>query len=222
MVGTNFESSLLFFVNSLAFVSKNQNNIRSKFSQDIGFSLKLQNQLAHIEQEFAQKSYEAAKNQLHDLLNENPNNLTIRQRLGDVYWAMDQPEAAGRYWFLIEAETPEMVAATFAFTSACKNEPYEILRRLEFNGEVGELDSEFAKYMLVNLKSEAFNRQGPDLPADASTAELGDLILPLNHTKRSPIRRFFYWAGCLIAMALPIILGGLVIFAILQRVFGLF
>ena len=207
-------------MNRLAFQPKNYNNIRSKFIHHTGFSLKLNNQFAHIDQEIAQGAHESAKIQLHDLLNENPNNLTIRQKLGDVYWDLEQPEVAGRYWFLIEAETPEMVAATYAFTSACKNEPYEILRRLEFNGEVGELESEFAKYMLINLKSEAFNHQDLDLKTDQNTAELGDLILPLNHEKRSPVRRFFYWAGCLTAMALPIILVGFAIFAIIQWVSG--
>lgn len=164
----------------------------------------------------------SAKNNLHDLLNNNPNNLDIRTKLGQVYWGLGDAEAAGRYWFLIEANSPEMVAATFEFVTSCNNDPLEILRRIEFNGEIGELQSEFAKYMLVNLQSEATKPEALASQFAKNQAELDELILPLNYEKRSPVRRTLLWAGCITALALPIILLVLTMFGIGRWVTGLF
>ena len=175
-----------------------------------------------IEEYIEEGDYHSVKKNLHDYLNNNPNNLEVRTQLGQVYWDLGDAEAAGRYWFLIEANSPEMVAATFTFLKSCKNEPLEILRRIEFNGEIGELDSEFAKYMLVNLRSEAIKPEVLASQFAKNQAELDQLILPLNYEKRSPVRRTLLWAGCITALALPVILLGLTVFGVGRWVTGLF
>lgn len=184
----------------------------------------LESALTQIDQEIKTGNLASVKNKLHDLLNINPNDLQVRTKLGEVYWALNDHITAGRYWFLIEADTPEMVAATYEFVTSCKNEPTEILRRIEFNGDVGELESEFAKYMLVNLKSEAQNT-GPmtlEMQTAENQANLGDLILPLNYEKRNPVKRAFLWAGCVTSLALPVVALGFAVFGVGRWVFGLF
>lgn len=177
-------------------------------------------ELPHIDKTMDPVDLNNAKDKLHDLLNKNPNDLSIRAKLGEAYWALEQPETAGRYWFLIEADTPEMVAATYEFVTSCNNEPHEILRRIEFNGDVGELESEFAKYMLINLKGEANTPKAIAEQTAQNQAELDDLILPLNYEKRSPVKRVFLWAGCVTAMAVPIILLVGAVFGLGRWAFG--
>lgn len=182
----------------------------------------LESTLNQIDQEIENGNLNAVKNQLHDLLNTNPNDLQVRTKLGQVYWSLEDQVTAGRYWFLIEADTPEMVAATYEFVNSCKNEPNEILRRIEFNGDVAELNSEFAKYMLVNLRSEAQNSGVIAAQTAENQANLGELILPLNYEKRNPVKRAFLWAGCITALALPVIIAAFALFGIGRWIVGMF
>lgn len=171
-----------------------------------GLPLVLEHKLTQLDQYLAAGKLTDARDQLHNLLDAYPNNLAVRQKLGDVYWQLENPVMAGRYWFLIEATTPEMVAATYEFAANCHNDPMEIFNHLEFNGDIAALDSDFAKFMLINLDKEITIRYDTSFEKiqEEKQAELETFILPLNYEKKNPVKRVFYWAGCITALALPV------------------
>jgi hypothetical protein len=47
-----------------------------------------------------------ARDRLHGLISSSPDNLSLRKLLGNIYWQLQMPEMAGRYWYL-EAEKDE-------------------------------------------------------------------------------------------------------------------
>ena len=163
----------------------------------------IEEKLKQIDQEVESGEIDSAKNRLHGLLTSHPNRAAVRRKLGEIYWQLDQPEMAGRYWFLIEAETPEMVAANYAFALGCDNDPLEILRRLEFKGDVMKLDHEFGQFMLLNLKREAQKRYGANVDIEHNKRELDTLMEPLFFEKQPLPRRVLNWTGCIIALVLP-------------------
>ncbi|MEM9777810.1 MAG: DUF6584 family protein [Chloroflexota bacterium] len=171
-----------------------------------GLFLVSEEKLKQVDHYLAAGQLTDARDQLHKLLDAYPNKLDVRQKLGEVYWKLENPVMAGRYWFLIEATTPEMVAATYEFANMCHNDPMEIFNHLEFNGDIAELNSDFAKFMLINLDKEITIRYDTSFAQiqQEKQEELETFILPLNYEKKNPVKRAFYWAGCITALAVPV------------------
>ena len=67
--------------------------------------------LARIEGEIAAGDLGKARDRLHGLLSTYPADLMLRRKLGDVYWRLQYPEMAGRYWYLVEEKSPQMLEA---------------------------------------------------------------------------------------------------------------
>ncbi len=68
-----------------------------------------------------------------------PGDLDLRARLAQVYWALQYPEMAGRYWFFEATETDEIRAAQTAFARQCGNDPVMMLRAIKFRGNPDSL-----------------------------------------------------------------------------------
>jgi hypothetical protein len=111
--------------------------------------------LERIERDLAARDYGRARNSLHGLISSYPDNLALRHRLGDVYWALQYPERAGRYWYLEEDKSPEMLAACRSFERACGDDPLQILFALKFRGDVQAIQETFAGRALLSLHESA-------------------------------------------------------------------
>lgn len=48
-----------------------------------------------------------ARDRLHGLISTYPNALQLRKQLGDIYYQLQNPAMAGRYWYLEEEKTAE-------------------------------------------------------------------------------------------------------------------
>jgi hypothetical protein len=96
-----------------------------------------------------------ARDRLHGLIAARPNDLGLRGRLGRVYWDLRHPSMAGRYWYLEEGDSPELLAAVAAFERQCGGNPVLILQALKFKGEVEAIESEFARARLLALADRA-------------------------------------------------------------------
>jgi hypothetical protein len=75
--------------------------------------------------------------------------LELRKKLGDIYFELKYPSMAGRYWYLEENKTPEMVKACNDFEKCMGNDPKSIARTLKFKGDIEilkrlELHGEFS------------------------------------------------------------------------------
>ena len=93
-----------------------------------------------------------ARDRLHGLISTYPNDLKLRALFAEVYSRLQFPQMAGRYWYLQEKKTDAMEAACAEFESSCGNDPLQMLCALKFRGNVGELESEFARQTLLALR----------------------------------------------------------------------
>ncbi|WP_248562691.1 DUF6584 family protein [Niallia sp. NCCP-28] len=77
-----------------------------------------------------------ARDRLHGLISTYPNELQLRKRLGDIYFELKYPSMAGRYWYLEEKKTPEMVKACIQFEKKMGKDPEKIARALKYKGNM--------------------------------------------------------------------------------------
>jgi len=90
--------------------------------------------LKKIEDDIKKNDLGKARDRLHGLSSTYPNELELRRKLGDIYFSLKYPSMAGRYWYLEENKTPEMIKACAAFEQSEGNDPYRISRALKFKG----------------------------------------------------------------------------------------
>lgn len=90
--------------------------------------------LAKIEDEIARGKLGIAKDRLHGLILAYPDDLSLRTRLGDVYFALGYPRMAGRFWFLDNNPTEEKLAAIELFMEECGRDQAVIQKRLRCKG----------------------------------------------------------------------------------------
>jgi hypothetical protein len=111
--------------------------------------------LARIEHEIANGDLGKARDRLHGLVAGYPDDLTLRERLGDVYWRLQYPAMAGRYWYLVQERSPEMELACQAFERACGGEASHLLRALRFKGNLETIGGTHAGRTLAALQERA-------------------------------------------------------------------
>jgi hypothetical protein len=96
-----------------------------------------------------------ARERLHGLLSSYPDNLDLRKRLGEVYWALQMPAMAGRYWYLVKDKDERMQKACRAFEKTCKQDAARMLMDIKFRGEIAVLRDTYARETLERLTQEA-------------------------------------------------------------------
>jgi len=152
-----------------------------------------QSTLNRIKIDIGDKNYGKARDRLHSLIFSYPNELHLRKQLGDIYYHLDYPEMAGRYWFLEEIKTPEMELACTLFTKSFKTDN-EIRGKLKFKGNISELKSDYA---IEKLKSIGY------IPI----VSLSDQVVEKtnNASKGNPLLAKLFPVGCVVLIALVVI-----------------
>ncbi|MGE5071923.1 MAG: DUF6584 family protein [Anaerolineae bacterium] len=92
--------------------------------------MSLSRTLERIEEEVRRGDLGKARDRLHGLIGTYPDDLGLRERLGRVYWQLQMPEMAGRYWYLAERRDEDMRAACSRFEAHFRNDPALILLAL--------------------------------------------------------------------------------------------
>ncbi|MFE4709084.1 DUF6584 family protein [Peribacillus simplex] len=88
-----------------------------------------------IEEDIEKNDLGKARDRLHGLISTYPNELELRRKLGDIYFALKYPSMAGRYWYLEKNKTSEMVKACILFEKSLGNDAFRISRALKFKGD---------------------------------------------------------------------------------------
>ncbi len=145
-----------------------------------------------------------ARDRLHGLIVSYPDNLALRQQLAQVYWQLNFPEMAGRYWYLVEDKSEEMLQACRRFEAQFRNDPALMLFAIKFKGDMEAIRDTYAGRLLANLHRqarekyswyEAFRKRGPE---------------KYHHYKyeagKHRIRDFFLKWGCIAIAALVAVL----------------
>jgi hypothetical protein len=94
------------------------------------------NTLKRIEEDIKNNDLGKARDRLHVLISTSPNELELRKKLGDIYSELKYPSMAGRYWYLEDNKTPEMVKACIEFEKTLGNDPNRIAMALKYKGNI--------------------------------------------------------------------------------------
>ncbi|MEE8443576.1 MAG: DUF6584 family protein [Dehalococcoidia bacterium] len=91
--------------------------------------------LSKVEADLHRGDLGKARDRLHTLVYDYPNDVALRTRLAEVYHRLQFPAMAGRYWYLNEHRTPEMEIVVAAFERSCGGDPLLMLSALKFRGD---------------------------------------------------------------------------------------
>lgn len=105
-----------------------------------------------------------ARQRLHGLIVTYPCDLSLRARLAEVYWKLQYPSMAGRYWYLEEERTEEMRAAVTAFEKECEGDSWLILKGLKLRVNTQSLEEPFARATTEGLVKACKWRHSHELP----------------------------------------------------------
>ncbi|WP_411335103.1 DUF6584 family protein [Metabacillus indicus] len=91
--------------------------------------------LSKIEEDIKKNDLGKARDRLHGLIATYPDEIELRRKLGDIYYALKYPSMAGRYWYLEKNKTPDMQHACIEFEKSMGHDPFQIVRALKFKGD---------------------------------------------------------------------------------------
>jgi hypothetical protein len=117
--------------------------------------MSLETTLAQVERDVAAGDLGKARDRLHGLLATYPDNLTVREQLGAIYWALRYPAMAGRYWYLVEEKSSEMEDACRVFERAFGGKPQRLLQAIHFRGNLEAIAGGYAGRTLISLGQRA-------------------------------------------------------------------
>jgi len=127
--------------------------------------------MVQIEQEIAEGKLGIARDRLQGLLSSFPADLTIRSKLGEVYWKLGYPIDAGRFWFTeLEPNEVQQLAVT-KFLEHHRFDTQAIEKALKLpSGLLEPLDLEI-RQRCANLARDHFQKLGytDSLQADEKT-----------------------------------------------------
>ncbi|EOQ07198.1 hypothetical protein KOY_03422 [Bacillus cereus VDM021] len=120
--------------------------------------------LIKIEKDIENHDLGKARDRLHGLIQAYPEDLSLRKKLGDIYFKLQYPTMAGRYWYLEENKTPEMLQACQRFEKSMGNSPNEIVRALKFKGDSAIINTLSLNYTSSNIQHRVISQivQGPE------------------------------------------------------------
>ena len=114
-----------------------------------------QETLERIHQEIENGDIGNARDRLNGLIKSYPDDLSIRKLLGDLYWQMQMPTMAGRYWYLEEEKDENMLMACECFEKHFGNNPDYLLRAIKFKGQLKLIQDDFSGKTLLRLYENA-------------------------------------------------------------------
>lgn len=137
--------------------------------------MSLQEALVRASRDIERGDLGKARDRLEGMLAGYPDELSLRDRLGEVYWRLQYPERAGRCWYLIESTHPEMDEAKRAFESRYGNDAWLMLDALDYHGGLESLAGTYADGVVRDLAKRAgvtssklgaaLRQRNPGLPA---------------------------------------------------------
>lgn len=119
--------------------------------------MSLDEKLNRIDEEIAGGMKFKAVDRLRNLINEYPNDLTIWNKLAELYYESGFLDAAGRYWILFEPNDERKKRSIEAYTKTVNNSGYQILQEITFRGDKDQLP-DFAKNKLMELEADSKQR----------------------------------------------------------------
>ncbi|NPA09417.1 MAG: hypothetical protein GXO46_10570 [Chlorobi bacterium] len=110
-----------------------------------------------IEQDLKAGRKKKACDRLRNLINEFPDDLSLREKLAKIYYDSGFKDEAGKFWILSEPQNFEMKEAVEMYRNSLSNSGNAILKDIVFRGDKTQL-SDYAKNILKQLETESFKK----------------------------------------------------------------
>ncbi|TZF94267.1 hypothetical protein FW781_16755 [Chryseobacterium panacisoli] len=166
-----------------------------------------------IEQDLKEGRKKKACDRLRNMINQYPNDLSLRKKLGQIYFEAGFLDEAGKFWILSAPENNEMKNAVEIYRKSLSNSGNAILKDIIFRGDKDFLD-EYAMKIMDELEQNSF-KVTKHIPAfKAKTREKGNY--PETQTVFLGKIRIFLFIGLIILIP---ILGIYKMFELIKSVF---
>lgn len=116
--------------------------------------MNLKEKLNRIDLEFENGLRLKATNKLRNLIQENPNEIELWNKLAELYYSCGFLDAAGKYWILTEPTEERIKKCVEIYEKSVKNSGYQILQEIVFRGEKEKL-SKYAQQKLSELENDS-------------------------------------------------------------------
>lgn len=110
-----------------------------------------------IEQDLKAGRKKKACDRLRNLINEFPDDLSLRDKLAQIYYDSGFKDEAGKFWILSEPQNFEMKEAVEMYRNSLSNSGNAILKDIVFRGDKTQL-SDYAKNILKQLETDSFKK----------------------------------------------------------------
>ena len=95
-----------------------------------------------------------ATNKLRNLIQENPNEIELWNKLAELYYECGFLDAAGKYWILTEPTEERIKKCVDIYEKSVKNSGYQILQEIVFRGQKTKLPK-YAQQKLTALEKDS-------------------------------------------------------------------
>ncbi|WP_374105512.1 DUF6584 family protein [Chryseobacterium sp. NKUCC03_KSP] len=96
-----------------------------------------------------------ACDRLRNLINEFPDDISLREKLGQIYYDSGFKDEAGKFWILCKLQNFEMKEAVDIYRNSVSNSGNAILKDIVFRGNKNQL-SQYSRDILNELESDSF------------------------------------------------------------------
>lgn len=110
-----------------------------------------------IEQDLKEGKKKKACDRLRNLINQFPDDLSLRKKLGQIYYEAGFIDEAGKYWILSQPENKEMEKAVALYRKTLGNSGNAILKDIVFRGNKAQLN-EYAMNVFTELEKDSLKK----------------------------------------------------------------
>ncbi len=110
-----------------------------------------------IEQDLKTGKKKKACERLRNLINEYPDDLSLREKLARIYYDSGFKDEAGKFWILSEPQNFEMKEAVEIYRSSLSNSGNAILKDIVFRGDKNKLPG-YTLSIIKELEADSFKK----------------------------------------------------------------
>lgn len=110
-----------------------------------------------IEQDLKAGRKKKACDRLRNMINQFPDDISLREKLAQIYHDSGFKDEAGKFWIFSEPQNFEMKEAVELYRKSFSNSGNAILKDIVFRGDKTQL-SEYAKNILKELETDSFKK----------------------------------------------------------------
>ncbi|RQO41653.1 hypothetical protein DBR39_03230 [Chryseobacterium sp. KBW03] len=169
--------------------------------------------LYRIEEDIKEGRKKKACDRLRNMINQFPNDISLRKKLGQVYFDAGFLDEAGKFWILSTPENHEMENAVEIYRKSLSNSGNAILKDIIFRGDKGLLN-EYAIKIITELEQHSLKTTKHIPVFKAKTREKGNYSE--NHTGFISKIGFFLLVGFIILIP---VLGIFKLFELISSLF---